>query len=182
MHMVGRRKNRQYLNKLSSPPLWSRKAVASPPTPRERVQNEVRRRTGPGLRCRAGPSERGEGCAGAVRVYLAHPSAGSPAIGSLPPKKRAGKSAQAGWSKAQRKGGLLGSLQLLEMGESAQARAAWRWPTHRDILSVGEVPAAQEKSGKRCASAVGPMSPQGAQLSGLEAIFFFSCKMERQKL
>lgn len=172
MHVVGRRKNRQYLNELSSPPPWSRKAVASPPTPREGVQNEVRRRIGPGLRRRAGPSERPEGCAGAVIVWRAHPSAGSPASGSLPPKKRAGKGAQAGWSKAQRKGGLLG-----------KASSSWKWRKVRRRGQHGagpptetfcwEVPAAQEKRGKRGASAVGPLFPQDAPAKRTGGHFFF---------
>ena len=53
-----------------------------------------------------------------------------------------------------------------------------RCPTHEDVL--GEEPPAPEKGGKRCASAIWPLSrdplcwEEEPQLSGLGAIFFLA--------
>lgn len=101
----------------------------------------------------------------------------------LPAQEKSGKERAGGLEQGPEERKSSGkSLQRREIGESAQAHSAWRWPTHRDILLVGEVPAAQEKSGKRCASAVEPMSPPDAQLSRLEAIFFFSLQDGKAKI
>lgn len=55
-----------------------------------------------------------------------------------PAQEKSGKGRASGLEQGMAEGRSFGkSLQLPEMGGSAQARSAWRWPTHRDILWGG---------------------------------------------